>query len=85
MSRGTPITPTRAPFCIGSPEGTPLFFRGKDFSGFSPEPFPGAITIAAATTAIAIAITSPVIITAATTATDGIPIKVKILPFKETF
>ena len=79
------ITPTRAPFCIGSPKGIPLFLRGESFSGFFPEPFPGAIATAAATTAITTAIAPPVITTTATTATGGTPIRVKILPFGETF
>ena len=47
--------------------------------------FPGVITITAATfIAIATAITPPIIITTATTAISGTPIKVKVLPFGET-
>ena len=85
ISRGAPITPTYAPFYIRSPEGILFFFRGEDFSGFSPEPFPGAITTAAATTVITTAITPPVTITTAITAISGIPIRVKAFPFKEIF
>ena len=86
MLRGAPITPTRTPFCVKSPEGSPPFFRGEDFSGFSPEPFLGAITIAAAIiTAIATAIALIVIITTAATAIGGTLIRVKVFPFREIF
>ena len=78
---GTLITPICALFRVESPEGSPPFFRGEDFLGFFPEPFPGAITIAAPATATAI------IITAAITAIaiDGTPIRVKVFLFGETF
>ena len=75
------ITLTCAPFCVKSPEGNLLFLYGEDFSGFFPEPFPGAIATAALATATVI------IITAANTAIaiGGTPIKVKVFPFRETF
>ena len=80
------ITPTYAPFYIKNPEGNPPFLRGEDFSGFSPEPFPGAIITAAATpTATVTAITPLVIITTAATAIGGTPTRVKAFPFRETF
>ena len=89
---GIPITRTRAPFYIGSFKGNFLFLRGEDFSGFSPEPFPGATTAAATTTtATTITTTTPIIttitatITATATATGGTPIKVKAFPSGETF
>ena len=86
MLRGAPITPIYAPFRIGSPKGIPLFFRGEDFSGFFPEPFPGATATAAIIiTVIITAITPPVIITTAATAIGGILIRVKALPFGEIF
>ena len=85
MLRGAPITPTCAPFCVRSPEGIPLFLRGEDFSGFFPEPFPGAIITAVATTAITTVITPPVIIITTTTVISGTFIKVKTFPFKEIF
>ena len=83
--RGAPITPTYAPFCVGSPEGIPLFLRGEDFLGFFPEPFPGAITTAAATITITIIITPPVIITTAIIIIGDTFIRVKVFPFRETF
>ena len=83
--KGAPVTPTYTPFYIGSPKGIPFFFRGEDFSGFFPEPFPGVITTAAAITAIATAITPLIIITTVTTAIGGTFIRVKVLPFGETF
>ena len=58
------MIPTRVPFCAETPKGDFLAFRKKDFSGFFPKPFPGAMTI---------------------TATSGISINVKALPFKKTF
>ena len=80
------ITPTCAPFCVGSPEGNPPFFREEDFSGFFSEPFPGAIiTAAVIITAIIIAITPFIIIITAATVINGTPIKVKAFLFKETF
>ena len=81
---GMSITPTRAPFYIKNPKGNPLFLRREDFSGFFPEPFPGAITPAALITATPATIT---ITTAAITATviSNTSIKVKAFPFKETF
>ena len=85
---GAPITPTCASFCVGSPEGSPPFFHGEDFSGFFPEFFPGAITTAAAiTTVITTAITPATFITITTAATviGGILIRVKVFPFGETF
>ena len=86
MSRGTFITLIYAPFYVGSLKGIPPFFRGEDFLGFFPEPFPGAIiTAAAIATAIITTITPPVIITITTTTIGGILIKVKIFPFRETF
>ena len=86
VSKGALITPTYAPFCVRSPEGNPPFLRGKDFSGFFLEPFPGAITTAAVIpTVIITAIAPPVIITTTTTAIGGTPTKVKALPFRETF
>ena len=78
------ITPTYAPFCIKSPEGNFLFLRGKDFSGFSPELFPGAITAAAAIIT-ATATTTPIIITITATAINGTLTRVKAFLFKETF
>ena len=42
------ITLTCTPFRIGNLKGSPPFLYKEDFSGFSPEPFPGAITTAAA-------------------------------------
>ena len=83
--RGAPITPICALFYIKNPERIPFFLCEEDFSGFFPEPFPGAITTAAATTAITIATAPPVIITTATTAIGGTFIRVKVFPFKETF
>ena len=84
--RGTFITPTYTPSCIRSPKENPLFLRGKDFSGFFPEPCPGAITTAAATpTIITTATTPPVTITTAATAIGGTPIRVKAFPFGEIF
>ena len=75
---GAFITPTRALFCIGSPERSPFFVHGKDFLGFFSEPFPGAIITAALTTAI--------IITAVTvTAISSTLIRIKVFPFGETF
>ena len=85
MSRGAFITPICVSFCVGNPEGTPLFLRGEDFLGFFLEPFPGAIVTAAATIAIITAITPPVIITTAITAISGTLIRVKVFPFKEIF
>ena len=86
ISRGAFITPIYAPFCIGNLKRNPFFLRGKDFLGFFPEPFPGAITTAAAIpTAITTAITPPVIITTAVTIISGTFIRVKIFPFGETF
>ena len=79
------ITLICIPFYIGSPEGIPFFLRGEDFSGFFPEPFPGAIITVAATTAITTAITPPIIITTATTTIGGTLIKVKAFLFRETF
>ena len=84
MSRGAPITPIYTPFCIRSPEKIPFFFRGEDFSGFFPEPFPGAITTAATTTAIITATTPPIIITAVIAISNTF-IRVKAFPFKEIF
>ena len=78
---GTPIIPTCAPFCVKSPKENPSFLRKEDFSGFSPEPFPRAITTTALTTATAIIITTAI----AATAIGGTSIKVKALPFGETF
>ena len=90
MSRGTLITLTYTPFRIKSFKGNPLSLYKENFSGFSTEPFPGAITTAATIsiaiiTAITTAITPPVIITTATTAINGTPTRVKALPFKEIF
>ena len=83
---GAPITPICTPFCIGSPEGNPLFFRGEDFLGFFPEPFLGAIAIAAAIIiAIIIAIASPVVVAIAATVIGGTLIRVKVFSFGETF
>ena len=84
MSMGTLITPMRVPFRAGSPEGNFLLFRGKDFSGFFPEPFPGVITTAAAITTATITATL-VIITIAATVISGTLIEVKALPFSEIF
>ena len=83
-------TLTRTPFYIKSPEGSFLFLRGEDFSGFFPEPFPGAITVAAAIiTAIITATTTAtailIIITITTTAIGGTLIRVKAFPFGKTF
>ena len=47
---GVLITPICAPFYVRSPERDLSFLRGEDFSGFFPEPFPEAITAAAAIT-----------------------------------
>ena len=87
---GILITPIRAPSCIKNPEGNLSFFRGEDFLRFFPEPFPGAITTATAIitamiTAIIITTATLIIITITATAISGTPIKVKALPFKETF
>ena len=80
---GTPITFTYAPFHIRNPKGNPPFLRGEDFSGFSPEPFPGAIAPAALITATP---TTAIITTAViTTAVSGTLIRVKVFPFRETF
>ena len=51
-------------FYIKNSEGSPPFLHGEDFSGFFPEPFPGAITpaapvIATLTTAIIIPLLPP--------------------------
>ena len=86
MLRGAFITPTYTPFCIKSPEGIPLFFRGKDFLRFFPEPFPGVIiTAAAIIIVITTATTPPIIITTAAITTGGTLIKVKAFPFREIF
>ena len=86
MLRGLPITPICAPFYIRSPKGNPFFLCGEDFSGFSPEPFPGAITTAATIpTAIIIAITPSVIIIITVIAISGTPIRIKAFPFGEIF
>ena len=83
---GVPITFTYTPFYIKSPEGNPPFYHGEDFLGFFPEPFPGAISTAAAIiTAIITAIIPPIIITIAITAIGGTLTKVKIFPFREIF
>ena len=83
--RGAFITPTCAPFYIKNLKGIPFFFRGEDFSGFFLKPFPGAITIAAAITAIITATAPFIIITTATTAISGTFIRVKVFPFREIF
>ena len=81
-----PITPTCTPFCVGNLKKNPPFLRGENFSGFFPEPFPGAITTAAAIiTAIVIAITPTAIITTAATAINGTLIRINAFPFKKTF
>ena len=86
MLRGIFITPTYTPSRIKNPEGNPPFFYGEDFSGFSLEPFPGAIiTAVTITIAITTATTPPIIITTAVTIINGTFIKVKVFPFKETF
>ena len=87
---GVLITPTYAPFCIRSPEGNLFFLRGEDFSGFSPEPFPGviaaAVAIITATTTATTTATATLVTTAiAATAIGGTLTKVKILPFGEIF
>ena len=81
VSIGTLITPIYTPFYVKSPEGNPSCFCKKAFLGFFPEPFPGAIATAALIIATAIIITTAI----TTTAIGGTPIKVKALPFKETF
>ena len=83
MSIGAFITFICAPFYIGSPEGSPPFFCEEDFSGFFPEPFPGAITTAVLT--IATPATAIIITAIIATVISGIPIRVKALPFGETF
>ena len=80
---GAPITPTRAPSRAKSPERNLLPFRKKDFSGFFPEPFPKIITTAVIITATLTVII--IIITITAIIISGTPIKVKALPFKETF
>ena len=87
---GVFITPIRAPFCVGNPEGSFLFFRGEDFSGFFLEPFPGVIAAAAAittaiTTATIITTVTLIIVIIAAIAIGGTPIRVKAFPFGETF
>ena len=78
-----PITPTRVPSRARNPKKDLPPFRKKDFSGFSPEPFPGAITAAVITTATTTLI---IIITAiAATATGGTLIRVKAFPSGEIF
>ena len=86
MLRGALIIPTYTPFYIRNPKGNPLSLRGEDFSGFSPEPFPEAITTTTTTlTAITTAITPIIIITTAIIAIGNTLIRVKVFPFKETF
>ena len=89
---GVPINLTRAPFYVRSPKKNLPFLHGEDFSGFSPEPFPGAITTAAViTTAIITTTTTPIIITitattiTTATATSDTPIRVKAFLFGEIF
>ena len=87
---GVFITPTRALFCIRSPEGNFLFLRGEDFSGFFLKPFPRAITAAAviitAIIIITIIITAIfIIITITSIAISGTVIRVKVFPVRETF
>ena len=80
------ITLICIPFYIGNPKRNPLFLRGEDFLGFFPEPFPGAITTAAATpTAIIIAIIPFIITVTTATVISNTPTKVKALPFGEIF
>ena len=81
---GAPITPTCALFCVRSPKRSPPFLRGEDFLGFFLELFPGAITTAALATATLVTV---IIIIAAiiATAIGGTLIRVKVLPFGETF
>ena len=78
---GMPITPTRVLFCIRSLKGSPFFLYWKDFLGFFPESFPGAITTAA------LAIATAIIITAVITATviGSTLIRVKAFSFGEIF
>ena len=78
---GTLITPICAPSYVRNPEGNPPSFREEDFSGFSPEPFPGAITTTAPATAT---VTTTTAATTAT-ATGGTLTRVKAFPFSETF
>ena len=80
---GAPITLTRTPVCAGSPEEDLPPFRKENFSGFSPEPFPGATT--AATIIITTATPIIIIIIIATTTTSGTPIRVKAFFSGETF
>ena len=89
---GVFITPIRALFRVGSPEGSLPFFRGEDFSGFFLEPFPRVITAAVIiitaitiTTATFIIIATAAIITANVIAIGGIPIRVKAPLFGEIF
>ena len=83
---GVLITPTRAPSRVKSPEGDLLFLRKNDFLGFSPEPFPRAITaVIITTTTTAIATVTPIITAITATAIGNTPTKVKALPFKEIF
>ena len=79
----TLITPTRTPSYAKTPKRDLLPLRKEDFSGFSPEPFLRVITTATAITTIATLII--IIITITTTAIGGLPIRVKIFPFKKTF
>ena len=84
--RGTYVTFIYVSFCVRSPEGSPPFFRGEDFSGFFSEPFPGVIiTAAVIPTAIATAIAPFVIIATAAIAIGGTLIKVKVFLFGEIF
>ena len=82
---GAPITPTRALFCAKSPEGNLPFLRGEDFLRFFPEPFPGAITTAAAIPTITATIILITITTITVTAISSTLIRVKVFPFREIF